>query len=151
MTMLPAPTPIKGINPVEGEMTNSPWHPIGTILEVRGGKRLTITGYRSRVNYAAKDDEGKEYNLRRDGNYTYRGKVDEEAMHAQRMAELNALLSMGTLVRTKGKNINYGVIAMTADRTYTVAIPGQASLRISHSLVERVEQQEWAEAVFQLA
>ena len=67
------------------------------------------------------------------------------------MAELNALLMMGTLVRTKGKAVHYGIIAMTAERTYTVAIPGQASMRISHSLVEKVEERDWAEAVFQLA
>ena len=29
---------------VEGQLFSNPWLEIGTIVEVRGGKRLTITG-----------------------------------------------------------------------------------------------------------
>lgn len=112
-----------------GESVQDAWLPIGSKVKVQG-REFLIVDVRSKVNYEALGDDGKRYKLKRDGRYIYAG-FDLDAAN-QAFQDSLPKVKMGDIVRVTGGRFEgkVGIVAMTAAKSVTIALPNEGSIRI---------------------
>lgn len=126
----------------DGQVVRDTMLPVGTRVETAGKRVFQITGYKSGVNYTAREvSTGRDgWLLRRSSSYIYRG---FEAVTYD-LSDLRVpFADMGAIVRLTGTGKFAGLVGTVATITssgrLTVAIPGKPSVRTHPSLVEVVE------------
>lgn len=107
--------------------------PIGSKVALQG-RHFIIKGYKSSVNYIARDlSNGKDYLLRRSYSFIYEG--HDDTIIADLAVKVTDMHSMGDPVKfTSGKFAGHvGIISAVNSSRYHIAIAGHGTITSPHA------------------